>query len=105
MIIVIGRAEIKPERLADVRPALAEMMRKTFEESGCISYSLAIEHEGGDGQPAVLSIAERWENADAMKLHAASPHMAAFGKATAGAFLSFDAHMFDATNERPLKLG
>ncbi|WP_199554980.1 putative quinol monooxygenase [Sandaracinobacteroides hominis] len=104
MIIVIGRAELDPARLADVRPALTEMMRHTFEESGCLSYSLAIEHDGADGRPAVLSLAERWVDEAAIREHAASPHMAAFNKAVAGAFYSFDARMFDASNERPLKL-
>jgi quinol monooxygenase YgiN len=104
MIIIIGRAELDPSRLADVRPALQEMMRHTFEESGCLSYSLAIEHEGGDGQPAILSIAERWADEAAIREHAKSAHMAAFNKAVAGAFYSFDARMFDGSNERPLKL-
>lgn len=104
MILIIGRAEFDPARLAEVRPALAEMMRHTFEESGCLSYSLAIEQEGGDGQPAVLSIAERWADEAAIREHSASAHMAAFNKAVAGAFYSFDARMFDASNERPFRL-
>jgi quinol monooxygenase YgiN len=104
MIIIIGRAEVDPDRVEALRPALQAMMRRTFEESGCLSYSLAIEDLGGNGRPAVLSIAERWEDECALKAHFESDHMAAFNKATDGAVWSLDVKMFDAANERPLAL-
>lgn len=104
MIIIIGRAEVDPVKAAALKPALAEMMRATFEESGCLSYSLAMEDDGGDGRPAILSIAERWESEAALKAHFASPHMAAFNAAAAGAMLSLDVRMYEVTNERPLKM-
>ena len=104
MIIIIGRAEVDPARLEDLRPALQAMMRATFEETGCLSYSLAMESDGSDGRPAVLTIAERWADEAALKAHFAAPHMAAFNKAAEGALLSLDAKMFDATNERPFSL-
>ena len=105
MIIIIGRAEVDPDRVEALRPALQEMMRRTFEESGCLSYSLAIEDPGGDGRPAVMTIAERWEDECALKAHFESDHMAAFNKAVDGAVWLIDAKMFDAANERPLSLG
>lgn len=105
MIIIHGRAEVDPARLEGLKPALQEMMRRTFEESGCLSYSLAIEDEGGEGRPAVLNIAERWSSEADLAGHGASAHMAAFNKAVAGAIWSIDLRMFDASNERPLKSG
>jgi quinol monooxygenase YgiN len=104
MIIILGRAEADPARLPELRGALTEMMRATFEESGCLSYSLAIEHEGGNGHPAVITISERWESEASLKDHFTSAHMAAFNKVVAGAMFSLDVKMFDASNERPLKL-
>lgn len=104
MIIIIGRAEVDATRLKELRPALREMMRHTFEESGCLSYSLAIEHEGGPDEPAILTIAERWADECALKDHFASAHMAAFNAAVDGAVFSIDVKMFDAANERPLAL-
>jgi quinol monooxygenase YgiN len=104
MIIILGRAEVDPERVEALRPALQAMMRRTFEESGCLSYSLAIEDAGGNGQPAVLSIAERWADECALKAHFESPHMAEFNAAAEGAVWSIDVKMFDAANERPLAL-
>lgn len=105
MIIILGRVEVDPTRLPALKPALQDMMRATFEESGCLSYSLAIEDEGGDGRPAVVNIAERWSSPEDLVSHGRSAHMAAFNKAIAGAVWSLDARMFDASNERPLKLG
>lgn len=104
MIIVIGRAEVDPTRVEGLRPALQAMMRATFEESGCLSYSIAVEDEGGDGRPAVLTITERWSDESDLHGHGASAHMAAFNKAVAGAIWSIDLRIFDAANERPLKL-
>ncbi len=104
MIIIIGRAEVDPARIDALRPALQDMMRHTFEESGCLSYSLAVEHAGTDGGPAVISIAERWEDECSLKAHFDTPHMTAFNNAVNGAILSLDVRMFDASNERPLAL-
>lgn len=105
MIIIIGRAEVDPTRLEGLKPALQTMMRATFEESGCLSYSIAVEDEGGEGRPAVITITERWSSEDDLAGHGASPHMKAFNKAAAGAFWSLDLKIFDAANERPLKMG
>ncbi len=105
MIIIIGRAEVDPDRVEELRPALQAMMRQTFEESGCLSYSLAVEDPGGNGRPAVLAITERWEDECALKAHFESDHMAAFNKAAEGAIWSIDVRMFDGANERPLSLG
>jgi quinol monooxygenase YgiN len=104
MIIIIGRVEAVPERLPGLRQALTDMMRATWEESGCLSYSLAVEDEGGNGRPAVISIVERWESEAALAPHFNSPHMKTFNAAIAGAVLSLDVKMFDASGERPLKL-
>lgn len=103
MIIVMGRAEVDADKLDAMRGALTEMMRATWAESGCLSYSLAVESDGSDGRPAVLCIAERWESEAALRAHFATPHMAAFNRAVAGAALSIDVRMYDAANERPLR--
>jgi quinol monooxygenase YgiN len=104
MIIIIGRVEADPERLPGLRQALTAMMRATWDESGCLSYSLAVEDEGGNGRPAIISIVERWESEAALVPHFQSPHMKAFNAAVEGAILSIEARMFDVAGERPLKL-
>lgn len=100
MIIVIARAEVDPARIAELRPALDAMMRATWEESGCLSYSMAIESET-DG---VISIVERWQDEAALQAHFATPHMAAFEATVMAAIKTLDGTIYDVTGERPLKL-
>ncbi len=71
MLIVIGLAEAEAGDPADIRWARAEMMRKTREEPGCLSSSLAIGHEGDLFVPAVISVAERWDPIESLKAHPA----------------------------------
>lgn len=100
MIIVIARVEFDPALLGEIEPALEAMMKATWEESGCLSYSMAIESR----QEGVCSIVERWESEAALKTHFTTPHMAAFNAAIMGKVRGMDAHIYDATNERPLVL-
>ncbi len=56
-------------------------------EKGCIEYGPAIDAEGmGAIQtklgPDSFVVVEKWESADALKAHAAAPHMAAYAKKT-----------------------
>jgi quinol monooxygenase YgiN len=53
-------------------------------ENGCIEYGPAIDTESSPakfGDDAFVVI-EKWESAEALKAHAASPHMAAYGAKT-----------------------
>ncbi len=100
MIIVIARAEFDPARLEELRPILQEMMRATWEESGCLSYSMAIESES----EGIGMIVERWDSLASLQAHFATPHMAAFNAAIAGMIHHVDAKMYDVTGERPLAL-
>lgn len=100
MIIIIARAEFDPERLADIEPALDAMMRATWEETGCLSYSMAIENRA----EGICTIVERWQDEAALKSHFTAAHMAAFQAAIAGAVRSIDAKLYDVVNERPLTI-
>lgn len=99
MLIVIARAEFDPAQLAELEPALDAMMRATWEESGCLGYSMAIESRHG----GVCTIVERWADEAALKQHFETPHMAAFNAAIEGAVQSVDARVYDVRGERPLK--
>ena len=100
MIIVIARVEVEPEAIPRLQDALTAMMRATWEEPGCISYSMAVE----DAASGIVSIVERWEDEAALKRHFTMPHMATFNAAVAGVVRSMDARLYDASNERPLTL-
>jgi quinol monooxygenase YgiN len=98
MIIIIARAEFDPAQLDALQPALDAMMRATWEESGCLSYSMAIESR----VEGICTIVERWDSEASLKSHFASPHMAVFQAAIADAARSVDAKIYDVTGERPL---
>ncbi len=100
MTIVIARAEVDPADVAEIKPILDAMMRATWEESGCLSYSMAIESESR----GIISVVERWTDEGAVKSHFATPHMATFNAAAQRLLKSVDIKMYDATNERPLTL-
>jgi len=100
VIIIIARAEFDPARLDELQPALDAMMRSTWEESGCLSYSMAIENRA----EGICTIVERWESEGSLKSHFATAHMAQFQAAIVGAVRSIDARIYDVTGERPLAL-
>jgi len=100
MIIIIVRAEVDPAALETVEAAMAAMMRATWEEPGCLSYSMAVE----DRARGVITIVERWQDQAAIDRHFAMPHMAAFGAALMPHVRGMDAKMYDASNERVLPL-
>lgn len=100
MIIVIARAEVDPADLPQIRPILDAMMRATWEESGCLSYSMAVESET-DG---IVSIVERWHDDAALRSHFGTPHMAEFKAAAVGLFKSIDGTIYDVAGERPLEV-
>jgi quinol monooxygenase YgiN len=56
-------------------------------EQGCIEYGPAIDAEGMGGfqtkfGPNSFVVIEKWESSDALKAHAAAPHMAAYAAKT-----------------------
>jgi quinol monooxygenase YgiN len=74
------------------KPGMREAILKEFRanvpavhaEKGCIEYGPAVDADGfptkfGDDTFVVI---EKWESPEALKAHAASPHMAAYGAKT-----------------------
>ncbi len=59
-------------------------MPKVLAEQGCIEYGPVIDAEPAPGFQAKLGadtfmVVEKWESLEALKAHAAAPHMAAYG--------------------------
>lgn len=100
MITVIGRAEAEPARIPALQPALDAMMRATWDESGCLSYSMAVEN----AVEGIVTIVERWADIDALHAHFATPHMQTFNATIKGAARSIDVKIYDASNERSLQV-
>jgi quinol monooxygenase YgiN len=82
MIIVEGWVRMDSAHLESLRAAAVDMMRATREsEPGCLDYAIAIDL----AEPNLLRIVERWTDEAALSAHFATPHMAAFNQAMAGA--------------------
>lgn len=87
MVHVLAVITAKP----GMRDAVLEMFRANVPtvraEAGCIEYAAAIDTENaGDIQTRfgedTFVVVEKWESLDALKAHAAAPHMAAYGART-----------------------
>jgi quinol monooxygenase YgiN len=87
MIHVIALVTAKPGMRAAILAAFRANMPAVRTEQGCIEYGPATDAEGvGAIQtklgPDTFMVIEKWESADALKAHAASPHMVAYGAKT-----------------------
>ena len=69
-------------------------------EQCCIEYGAAVDVENGHKiqtqyGPDTFVVIEKWETLDALKAHAASPHMAAYGAKTKNLIASRLIHVLD----------
>jgi quinol monooxygenase YgiN len=84
MIHVIAVITAKPGKRSEVLAAFNANVPAVRAEKGCIEYGAAV-----DAQPALpiqtrygddaFVAVEKWESLEALKAHAAAPHMAAYG--------------------------
>ncbi len=88
MIHVIAIITAKPGQRDAVLAAFNANVPAVLVEKGCIEYGAATDLEPGLGNMQVkfgadsFVVIEKWESPDALRAHAASPHMAAYGAKT-----------------------
>jgi quinol monooxygenase YgiN len=87
MIHVLAIITAKPGMRDSILREFRANMPAVHAEKGCIEYGPAIDAEGmGSIQTKLGSdtfvVVEKWESIDALKAHAAAPHMAAYGAKT-----------------------
>jgi quinol monooxygenase YgiN len=83
MIHVLALITTKPGMRDKVLEAFRANMPAVHAEQGCIEYGPVVDAENmGPIQtklgPDTFVVVEKWESADALKAHAAAPHMAAY---------------------------
>jgi len=87
MIHVIAVITAKPAKREEVLKHFRANVPAVRAEKGCIEYGAAVDAEaalpvqtryGAD----TFVVVEKWESMDALKAHAAAPHMAAYGAKT-----------------------
>jgi quinol monooxygenase YgiN len=83
MIHVVAIITAKPGQRGAILEAIRANLPAVRAEKGCIEYGPAVDADGiGSFQtkagPETLFVIEKWADADALKAHAAAPHMAAY---------------------------
>jgi quinol monooxygenase YgiN len=87
MIHVLAFITAHPGRREEVLAAFRANMAAVHAEDGCIEYLPVIDSTGMGTFPKPVGpdtfvVIEKWRDAAALKAHAASPHMAAYGART-----------------------
>ena len=87
MIHVIAVITAKPGQRGAVLEAFRANVPNVRAEQGCIEYGAAIDEEGFGGFQTPFGedtfvVIEKWASADALKAHAAAPHMATYAAKT-----------------------
>jgi quinol monooxygenase YgiN len=89
---------VKPGQRDAVLEAFNANVPTVRAEQGCIEYGAATDVDGAGGfatplGPDSLVVIEKWESVDALKAHAASPHMRAYAAKTKDALASRVIHV------------
>tara|TARA_B110000438_G_scaffold277371_1_gene299933 strand:+ start:481 stop:783 length:303 start_codon:yes stop_codon:yes gene_type:complete len=71
MIIVMGEFRLKAEIIERIRPNIDEIIRKSNEESGCISYKFS----EAIGDPGLIRVSEKWKSSVDLENHFKTDHM------------------------------
>lgn len=87
MIHVIAVITAKPGQRAALLEAFRANVPAVRAEEGCIEYGAAVDLDGGPAFQAPCGsdsfmVIEKWADLDALKAHAAAPHMVAYGART-----------------------
>jgi quinol monooxygenase YgiN len=87
MIHVIAVITAKPGKRAEILQHFRANVPNVHQEKGCIEYGAAVDAEPALGFQTkwgadTFLVVEKWESMDALKAHAAAPHMAAYGAKT-----------------------
>jgi len=87
MIHVLAIVSAKPGQRDKILTVFRANMPAVHAEAGCIGYGPVVDAEGMGGfqtkfGPDTFVVIEKWESIDALKAHAAAPHMTAYAAKT-----------------------
>jgi quinol monooxygenase YgiN len=83
MIHVLAIITAKPGQRESILAAFRANMPAVHAEQGCLEYGPAVDAEGAGAIQTKLGadsfvVIEKWQSLEALKAHAAAPHMAAY---------------------------
>ena len=102
MIHVLAVITAKPGKREEVLNHFRANVPAVRAENGCIEYGAAIDAEPAlpiqtKYGPDTFVVAEKWESLDALKAHAAAPHMKEYGAKTKDLLASRVIHILSPT--------
>lgn len=102
MIHVVAVLTAKPGKRDAILQAFRANVPAVRAEKGCIEYGAAVDAENAlafqtKWGPDTFLVIEKWESMDALKAHAAAPHMAAYGAKTKEMIASRVIHILSPT--------
>ena len=100
MVHVIALIEAKPGMRAQILQAFRANMPAVHAEQGCIEYQPVVDASGAPGFATELGensfiVVEKWQSMDALKAHAAAPHMASYAAAVKDMIASRAVHVLE----------
>ncbi len=102
MIHVVAVITAKPGKREEILKHFRANVPAVRAEKGCIEYGAAVDAENAlpiqtKWGPDTFLVIEKWESMDALKAHAAAPHMAAYGAKTKEMIASRVIHILSPT--------
>ena len=102
MIHVLAIITAKPGQRDTILEAFRGNVAAVRAEEGCIEYGAAVDADGPEGfqskfGPDTFVVIEKWAGVDALKAHAAAPHMAAYAARTRPLIASRVIHVLSPT--------
>ena len=102
MIHVIAIITAKPGRREEVLRHFRANVPNVRAERGCIEYGAAVDADPAlpvqtKYGPDTFVVVEKWDDMDALKAHAAAPHMASYGAKTKELLASRVIHILSPT--------
>ena len=100
MIIVMGEFRLKAEVIVKIQSNIDEVIRKSNEESGCISYKFS----EAIGDPGLIRVSEKWKSSGDLEKHFQTDHMKKWRKIVQenGGATSRDVSSYEITLEKEL---
>lgn len=78
MVVILVETQHHSEDQAAALSAITAVARASRSEHGCISYTVAVDHEN----PSIIRVSELWAGIDEHRVHMAQPHVTAFFETT-----------------------
>ena len=102
MVHVLAVITAKPGMRDSILQAFRANVPNVRAEQGCIEYGAAVDAEPAlkfqtAFGPDAFVVVEKWESLDALKAHAAAPHMAAYAAKTKDMIASRTIHILSPT--------